>query len=262
MIDKILNGLGVSSRRRRKTDRRSSIRNDTAQTYTVETPSGVYSNLTLEQYNNVKQALADYNTAYGIAYSYNVSAPSWTDFNGDNGKELIDAVVIKAINSGNTSKSESWAKEAETRAAELGIQTQAQPKGFKEILIGEEIVNVPISEYDARKKQFQEAAKLSIGYGIKLSPEMKKQIYLGYGDDILSSMQQKAEKAANDWLIAASKHGNKPNINIPEPTNVQTLPPTTDGDKKEKGSSLLIPGIILALGIFGAIMLTSKSKRR
>ena len=187
MIDKILNGLGDSSSSRSGSS--SSSRNDTEQTYTVATPNGVYSNLTLEQYNKVKQALADYNTAYGIAYSYNVSAPSWTDFNGDNGKELIDAVVIKAINSGNTSKSESWAKEAETRAATLSQQQE--------------------------------------------------------------STQREQEQQAQ-------------NINIPEPTNVKTLPPNTDGDgdNKNGNSSLLIPGIILALGIFGAIMLTSKSKRR
>lgn len=188
MIDKILNGLGDSSSSRSGSS--SSSRNDTAQTYTVSTPSGVYSNLTLEQYNKVNQALADYNTAYGIAYSYNVSAPSWTDFNGDNGKELIDAVVIKAINSGNTSKSESWAKEAETRAAALSLQQEERE----------------------RKQREQE---------------------------------QQAQ-----------------NINIPEPTNVNTLPPTTDGDNNNGNSSLLIPGIILALGIFGAIMLTSKAKRR
>lgn len=215
MIDKILNGLGDSSSSRSGSS--SSSRNDTAQTYTVSTPSGVYSNLTLEQYNKVKQALADYNTAYGIAYSYNVSAPSWTDFNGDNGKELIDAVVIKAINSGNTSKSESWAKEAETRSAKI-IQKLIED-GYA----------TPID------KELLEKSPMVDGSGLADFERRRKQ----------REQEQQAQ-----------------NINIPEPTNVQTLPPTTDGDKKEKGSSLLIPGIILALGIFGAIMLTSKSKRR
>lgn len=226
MIDKILNGLGDSSSSRSGSS--SSSRNDTAQTYTVSTPSGVYSNLTLEQYNKVKQALADYNTAYGIAYSYNVSAPSWTDFNGDNGKELIDAVVIKAINSGNTSKSESWAKEAETRAAALSLQQESTSAKIIQKLI-EDGIATPID------KELLEKYPMVDGSGLADFERERK--------------QREQEQPAQ-------------NINIPEPTNVQTLPPTTDGDKKEKGSSLLIPGIILAIGIFGAIMLTSKSKRR
>ena len=188
MIDRILNGLGDSSSSRSGSS--SSSRNDTAQTYTIATPNGVASNLTLEQYNNVKQALADYNTAYGIAYSYNVSAPSWSDFNGNNGKELIDAVVIKVINSGNTTKSESWAKEFEKRAAALGIQTQTQ---------------------------------------------------------------QQTQTQTQPQVLTTPQ-----NINIPEPNNVQTLP--SNGGEKQ-GSSLLIPGLILAAGIVGAILLTKKSRR-
>lgn len=141
MIDRILNGLGDSSSSRSGSS--SSSRNDTAQTYTIATPNGVASNLTLEQYNKVKQALADYNTAYGIAYSYNVSAPSWSAFNGDNGKELIDAVVIKVINSGNTTKSESWAKEFEKRAAELGIQTGTQTQPQTQVQTTPQNINIP-----------------------------------------------------------------------------------------------------------------------
>lgn len=194
MIDRILNGLGDSSSSRSGSS--SSSRNDTAQTYTVATPNGVASNLTLEQYNKVKQALADYNTAYGIAYSYNVSAPSWSAFNGDNGKELIDAVVIKVINSGNTTKSESWAKEFEKRAAALGIQTQTQAQ---------------------------------------TQPQVQTQ----------AQTQPQVQTTPQ-------------NINIPEPTNVQTLP-SNGGDKK--GSGLLFPGLILAAGIVGAILLTKKSRR-
>ena len=248
MIDRILNGLGDSS----------SSRSGAATTYSISTPSGTYTGLTKEQYDAWKAAVDHYTNAYGIAYSYDLTAPNWSEFTMTNGQSIVDSYVQKALNSGKKSKSESWQTFVETRAAQLAPQTQAQPKGFKEILIGEEIVNVPISEYDARKAQYQEAAKLSVGYGIELSPEMIKQIYLGYGADILSSMQQKAEKAANDWLIAASKDGNKPNINIPEPTNVQTLP-SNGGEKK--GSGLLFPGLILAAGIVAAILLTKKSRR-
>lgn len=41
-----------------------------------------------------------------------------------------------------------------------------------------------------------------------------------------------------------------------------TAPQNNDVVKEEKGSSLVVPGIILAVGILGAILLTKKSKRR
>ncbi|MBQ2097633.1 MAG: hypothetical protein II480_05620, partial [Bacteroidales bacterium] len=123
-------------------------------------------------------------------------APSWSAFNGDNGKELIDAVVIEVINSGKNTKSESWAKEFEKRAAALGIQTQTQAQ---------------------------------------TQPQVQTQ----------AQTQPQVQTTPQ-------------NINIPEPTNVQTLP--SNGEEK-KGSGLLFPGLILAAGIVGAILLTKKSRR-
>lgn len=237
MIDRILNGLGDSSSSRSGSS--SSSRNDTAQTYTIATPNGVASNLTLEQYNKVKQALADYNTAYGIAYSYNVSAPSWSDFHGDNGKELIDAVVIRVINSGNTTKSESWAKEFEKRAAELGIQTRPQAQTEPQMTaqywatpyIQECIAYAKANNYPMPSRQWVES------YGPKALDKLKE-------------------------MVAES---DRTGINIPDPYNVQPLPTAQPAGvqpaEKKQGSGLLFPGLILAAGIVAAILLTKKSRR-
>lgn len=49
-----------------------------------------------------------------------------------------------------------------------------------------------------------------------------------------------------------------PKVVIPE----NVVPTVSVAPSEEKGNSLLVPGIILALGVIGAIALTSKSKKR
>jgi hypothetical protein len=49
-----------------------------------------------------------------------------------------------------------------------------------------------------------------------------------------------------------------PEVKIPD----SVVPTVSVAPSEEKGSSLLVPGIILALGVIGAIALTSKSKKR
>ena len=247
MIDRILNGLGDSSSSRSGSS--SSSRNDTAQTYTVATPNGVASNLTLEQYNKVKQALADYNTAYGIAYSYNVSAPSWSAFNGDNGKELIDAVVIEVINSGKTTKSESWAKEFEKRAAALGIQTQTQAQTQPQVQTQAQTEPQMTAQYWATP-YIQECIAYAKANNY---PMPSRQWVESYGPKALDKLKE---------MVAER---DRTGINIPDPYNVQPLPTAQPAGvqpaEKKQGSGLLFPGLILAAGIVGAILLTKKSRR-
>ncbi|MBQ2096670.1 MAG: hypothetical protein II480_00725, partial [Bacteroidales bacterium] len=107
MIDRILNGLGDSS----------SSRSGAATTYSISTPSGTYTGLTKEQHDAWKAALDHYNNAYGIAYSYDLTAPNWSEFTMTNGQSIVDSYVQKALNSGKKSKSESWQTFVETRAA-------------------------------------------------------------------------------------------------------------------------------------------------
>lgn len=196
MIDRILNGLGDSS----------SSRSGAATTYSISTPSGTYTGLTKEQYDAWKAALAHYNNAYGIAYSYDLTAPNWSEFTMTNGQSIVDSYVQKALNSGKKSKSESWQTFVETRAAQLAPQTQAQTQ---------------------TQTQTQ------------TQPQQQAQT------------QQQAQPQQQPQTTPQ-------NINIPEPTNVQTLP--SNGEDK-KGSGLLFPGLILAAGIVAAILLTKKSRR-
>lgn len=200
MIDRILNGLGDSS----------SSRSGAATTYSISTPSGTYTGLTKEQYDAWKAALDHYTNAYGIAYSYDLTAPNWSEFTMTNGQSIVDSYVQKALNSGKKSKSQSWQTFVETRAAQLASQTQAQTQTQAQ-----------------QQAQTQQQAQ----------PQPQAQ------------PQQQAQP---------QPQVTQQNINIPEPTNVQTLP--SNGDEK-KGSGLLIPGLILAAGIVGAILLTKKSRR-
>lgn len=198
MIDRILNGLGDSS----------SSRSGAATTYSISTPSGTYTGLTKEQYDAWKAAVDHYTNAYGIAYSYDLTAPNWADFTMTNGQAIVDSYVQKALNSGKKSKSESWQTFVETRAAQLAPQTQAQTQ-------------------TQTQTQAQQQAQ----------PQPQAQ------------PQQQAQ---------TQPQVTPQNINIPEPTNVQTLP--SNGEEK-KGSGLLFPGLILAAGIVAAILLTKKSRR-
>lgn len=198
MIDRILNGLGDSS----------SSRSGAATTYSISTPSGTYTGLTKEQYDAWKAALDHYNNAYGIAYSYDLTAPNWSEFTMTNGQSIVDSYVQKALNSGKKSKSESWQTFVETRAAQLAPQTQAQTQ---------------------TQTQTQ--------------PQQQEQ------------PQQQAQPQQQEQTQPQTT---PQNINIPEPTNVQTLP--SNGEEK-KGSGLLFPGLILAAGIVAAILLTKKSRR-
>ena len=208
MIDRILNGLGDSS----------SSRSGAATTYSISTPSGTYTGLTKEQYDAWKAAVDHYTNAYGIAYSYDLTAPNWSEFTMTNGQTIVDSYVQKALNSGKKSKSESWQTFVETRAAQLVPQPQAQTQ-----------------------TQTQQQAQ----------PQQQAQTQ--------PQAQPQTQPQAQPQQQAQTQPQTTPqNINIPEPTNVQTLP--SNGDEK-KGSGLLIPGLILAAGIVAAILLTKKSRR-
>lgn len=206
MIDRILNGLGDSS----------SSRSGAATTYSISTPSGTYTGLTKEQYDAWKAALDHYTNAYGIAYSYDLTAPNWSEFTMTNGQSIVDSYVQKALNSGKKSKSESWQTFVETRAAQLAPQTQAQTQTQTQ----------PQTQTQQQAQPQQQA---------QTQPQAQPQ-----------------QQAQTQPQVTPQ------NINIPEPTNVQTLP--SNGEEK-KGSGLLFPGLILAAGIVAAILLTKKSRR-
>lgn len=194
MLNAILNGgLGETA---------SSSRSGTSTTttYTIATPTGTATNLTLEQYNQLKDALAKYNDAYGIAYSYDLPAPDWNKFTASNAQSIVDDYAKRAIESGKTSKSESWA----AFAAERYSATVA-PSATEQPTVTQPTVQPTVTQPTEQPTE----------------PEQP------------------------------------PKVVIPE----SVVPSAGVAPSEEKGNSLLIPGIILALGVIGAIALTSKSKK-
>lgn len=184
MLNAILNGaLGETSSRSGSS---SSSRSGTSETtYSISTPSGTYTGLTLDQYNQAKYAVEKYNEAYGIAYSYDLTAPDWLKFTASNAQSIVDDYAKRAIESGKTSKSESWAAfAAERYAATVAPSEPQQP--------------------------------------------------------------------------AATPDPYAPKVVIPE----NVVPTVSVAPSEEKGNRLLVPGIVIALGVIGAIALTSKSKKR
>lgn len=58
-------------------------------TYSIDTPGGRKTNLTKAQFDAYKTAVQQYNTAYQLSYSNNLTAPSWSDFERGNGAIII-----------------------------------------------------------------------------------------------------------------------------------------------------------------------------
>lgn len=238
MIDRILNGLGDSS----------SSRSRAATTYSISTPSGTYTGLTKEQYDAWKAALDHYTNAYGIAYSYDLTAPNWSEFTMTNGQSIVDSYVQKALNSGKKSKSESWQTFVETRAAQLAPQTQAQmqtqPQQQTQTQTQTQVQTEPqMTDQYWATKYIQECIAYAKANDY---PMPSSQWVESYGSKALDKLKE---------MVAER---DRTGINIPKLYTVQTLP--SNGVEK-KGSGLLFPGLILAAGIVAAILLTKKSRR-
>ncbi|MBQ5626666.1 MAG: hypothetical protein IIU97_01000 [Bacteroidaceae bacterium] len=243
MIDRILNGLGDSS----------SSRSGAATTYSISTPSGTYTGLTKEQYDAWKAAVDHYTNAYGIAYSYDLTAPNWSEFTMTNGQSIVDSYVQKALNSGKKSKSESWQTFVETRAAQLAPQTQAQAQTQPQ-------------QQAQPQTQVQTEPQMTAQYWA--TPYIQECIAYAKANNYPMPSRQWVESygpKALDKLKEMVAERDRTGINIPDPYNVQPLPTAQPAGvqpaEKKQGSGLLIPGLLLVTGIVGAILLTKKSRR-
>lgn len=244
MLNAILNGaLGETA---------SSSRSGTSTTttYTISTPSGTATNLTLEQYNQLKDALAKYNDAYGIAYSYDLPAPDWNKFTASNAQSIVDDYAKRAIESGKTSKSESWAAFAAERYAATQPTVTVQETEY--YLVTPIAGKIKVSE--------------SVYHKYKYASD-NWDTYLQYCKDndvdipVKDLWEMLGENGAQTMVILQNMVESRktpPEVVIPE----SVVPSAGVAPSEEKGNSLLIPGIILALGVIGAIALTSKSKKR
>lgn len=73
--------------------------------YSVVTPVGKKTFTDKAEYEKYKEYANDYDTAYGIAYTYNLNPPNWADFEAGNGKAVIDA--YRAATAGSVQKNTS-----------------------------------------------------------------------------------------------------------------------------------------------------------
>lgn len=266
MLNAILNGaLGETSSR---TGSSRSGRSGTSETtYSIATPSGTYTGLTLDQYNQAKYALEKYNDAYGIAYSYDLTAPDWSKFTASNAQSIVDDYAKRAIESGKKSKSESWAAFAQKRYALTVAPTEPkQPAATQPtvpVSTGNKIIDkliedgmaqqlsvLPVNQHYATPI-FQECVEYAKANNFPL-PSFQWVESFGY--NALPKLKE---------LVAER---DRTGINIPDPYAPKVVIPdggmVSVAPSEEKGNSLLVPGIILALGVIGAIALTSKSKKR
>lgn len=259
MIDRILNGLGDSS----------SSRSGAATTYDLSTPSGKYTGLTKGQYDAWKAALDHFTNAYGIAYSYDLTAPNWSEFTMTNGQFIVDSYVQMAINSGKSSKSESWAAFVAERVAQQQALALAAAETAMNVAIGAQYTSLEeranairaavenAAKVVATKVYYDEIAK---GTNSEIAKREADRAEYAYYNEHWEPIRQAEIDVVNSTPAATQPppQTTRQNINIPEPTNVQTLP--SNGEEK-KGSGLLVPGLILAAGIVAAILLTKKSRR-
>lgn len=260
MLNAILNGaLGDGSSRSGSS---SSSRSGTSETtYSIATPSGTYTGLTLDQYNQAKYALEKYNDAYGIAYSYDLTAPDWNKFTAANAQSIVDDYARRAIESGKTSKSESWAAFAAERYAATVAPTEPVSTGNKIIdKLIEDGMAQQVSELPEMVGQYWATPiiKECIEYAQANNfPVPSSQWVMSYGYNALPKLKELVAERDRTGINISDPY-NAPKVVIPE----NVVPTVTVAPSEEKNNSLLIPGIILALGVIGAIALTSKSKKR
>lgn len=270
MLNAILNGaLGETSSRTGSSS--SSRSGTTVTTYSIATPSGTYTGLTLDQYNQAKYALEKYNDAYGIAYSYDLTEPDWSKFTASNAQSIVDDYAKRAIESGKKSKSEGWAKfAAERYAATVAPTEPKQPAATQptdQVSTGNKIIDKLIEDGMA-----QQVSELPEFVGQNWStPIIRECVEYAKANNFPLPSSQWVESFGYNALPKLKElvaERDRTGINVPDPYAPKVVipenvvPTVSVAPSEDKGSSLLVPGIILALGVIGAIALTSKSKKR
>lgn len=208
-------------------------------TYTVATPSGTATNLTKEQYDKVKQALADYNTARNITSAYKLSEPSWSAFNGSNGQVIIDAIIKEVVRTGNTPSTLAYRSYVAQRAKALNL------------------VDPAIED---------EVRRLAKEYNIEFNDNIREKIYSGQADEVLASFRQKAQEIADitvrpNAIAAGSYPAPSPagTYTAPSPAAATAVSPSTSDGSKSSLLWLLLGAAAIGLGF---MLSKSNSKKR
>ena len=196
-----------------------------------------------------------YDTAYGIAYTYNLPQPKWEHFVEGIGESVITELAYLAF-AKNPSKTGSWADVVKERISKYPAPTNylyaPQPK--TQTIVEPEPQPQTIVEPEPQPQTIVEPEPQPI-----VEPEPQPQTVVEpepYRQTIVEPEPQTiVEPEPQTQTIVEPE---PPQIApIPEPTNIQT-----PGDNGEEGTSLLIPGLILIGGVIGAILLSKKSSKR
>lgn len=128
-----------------------------------------------------------------------------------------------------------------------------------------QVLNVNKDAYEELKQWialYNRCSEFALENGIGIPPW---EWVLSKGSRAMPELQQLAEQKRQEDLKIKNINENLQKDAEERAKQEQentTAPQNNDGVKEEKGSSLLVPGIILVGGILCAILLTKKSKRR
>lgn len=174
MIDNILNGCKSLG----------------ATTYSVDTPGGVKSGLTETQYNQYKQAIAAYNTAFGDAMKNNKSKPVWSDFEKQYVTSTTTASSSRSGSSTSARSTTTTTPSSTTTTTQTVFYTLDTPGGTK--------TNLTRAEYEKYKElivKYNQAYQLAYTYNLPqpIWAEFEK----GLADLTIDMLQKLAEQKKN-----------------------------------------------------------------
>lgn len=138
-------------------------------------------------------------------------------------------------------------------------------------------------DYSAKVSQYNEAMKLAMNNN--LNQPKWSDFEKGDGQTVINDLQRQitakqmtvpTETQTTRNVATGARQAAEPTVTQPEPTFVENVKETTgenlqqryagegegEGNGEKSGSSLLVPGLILAGGIIAAVLLTKKSKKR
>lgn len=190
-------------------------------------PDGKQYSLTKDQFDEFNNV---YNKAYGIAYSQNIAAPRVSDV-VKYGNVVLDW-YIQGI------PFDAAEYERRVMAGESEVpQPQAATQPTDPVSTGNKILDKLIEDGIAQQVSEDDWGTLVVDGHTFFENEERIKRKLAE-----KAAEKAAQQQAFDKLVAQN--------------NASVAP------SEEKGNSLLVPGIILALGVIGAIALTSKSKKK
>lgn len=255
MLNAILNGaLGETSSR---TGSSSTSRATNGKAlYTL--PDGKSYSLTKDQFDEFNDV---YNKAYGIAYSRKTAAPRVSDVlkygyavldSYERGMVFVESDYLAMMGA----KQQQHEQQTNTSAA------VSNPNDFETLTLPDHTtVTVPKSEAKALK-EFMQIYDLCMEYAYPKLASPKWSDVVKYGNVVLDWYRQGMPFDAVEYEREQEKlqqmASTPPEVKIPD----SVVPTVSVAPSEEKGNSLLVPGIILALGVISAIALTSKSKKR